>query len=413
MRAAQIPCAAADCFGVAPPGLHILLAEDDTPSVCILNRLLTACGYRVSLARNGREALDLLESECGETVDLVLSDILMPEVSGIELVGQVLQRDKLKGVPVVVMSSESSEEFIARALEAGAADYLIKPVQRSAVTMLWQHVWRSTGCSCSPAAQQEVDAGKRRGAHNPSSASSSEDFQNLVAQPSAAHSPAESGVYTAFQGKTSTVAFAAPEAVASGPGKGPIGGAVHEDARPTLPTAATGPAGAHESAASPHTARTAAIRGPSPALAADEANVSREEFDAHEDDFHTLRPGEMAATKMVDLWMARLQERDLVQSMMGGWGTKAMVQRSLHVRYFGPTFCSGLVGSDPPYERWTDRRLKHAQVADIHTFVRLLFVVHVPMHYIVVVVGPGERGIVCYDSYAGGGSPYGGKHYQD
>ncbi|KAK9839256.1 hypothetical protein WJX81_004528 [Elliptochloris bilobata] len=213
-------------------------------------------------------------------------------------------------------------------------------------------------------------------------------------------------------GKTSTAAFAAPEAVASGPGKGPIGGAVQEDARPTSPTAATGPAGAHESAASPQAARTAAIRGPSPALAADEANVSREEFDAHEDDFHTLRPGEMAATKMVDLWMARLQERDLVQSTMGGWGTKAMVQRSLHVRYFGPTFCSGLVGSDPPYERWTDRRLKHAQVPDIHTFDRLVFVVHVPMHYIVVVVGPGERGIVCYDSYAGGGSPYGGKHYQ-
>ena len=45
-----------------------------------------------------------------------------------------------------VMSSESSTDFIASALQAGAADYLIKPVQRSAVTMLWQHVWRITSC---------------------------------------------------------------------------------------------------------------------------------------------------------------------------------------------------------------------------------------------------------------------------
>ncbi|KAK9846398.1 hypothetical protein WJX81_003002 [Elliptochloris bilobata] len=90
--------------------------------------------------------------------------------------------------------------------------------------------------------------------------------------PSATAAPAGA----AGAGKTSTAAFAAPEAVASGPGKGPIGGAVQEDARLTLPTAATGPAGAHESAASPQAARTAAIRGPSPALAADEANVSRE-----------------------------------------------------------------------------------------------------------------------------------------
>ena len=43
-----------------------------------------------------------------------------------------------------VMSSESSEDFIASALQAGAADYLVKPVQRSAATLLWQHVWRGT-----------------------------------------------------------------------------------------------------------------------------------------------------------------------------------------------------------------------------------------------------------------------------
>lgn len=48
------------------------------------------------------------------------------------------------------MSSESSEDFIASALQAGAADYLVKPVQRSAVTLLWQHVWRGTRCRAGP-----------------------------------------------------------------------------------------------------------------------------------------------------------------------------------------------------------------------------------------------------------------------
>ncbi|KAK9821116.1 hypothetical protein WJX81_008460 [Elliptochloris bilobata] len=212
-------------------------------------------------------------------------------------------------------------------------------------------------------------------------------------------------------------------------------GAVQEDARPTLPTAATGPAGTHESAASPQAARTAAIRGPSPALAADEANVSREEFDAHEESASPDResaeplspPSDHAEERMqgdgtTDEDMAYLVGNDEVPEGLTP-GVKYWTARELfgdgapdmvvldHPLVGSGTWCR-LVGSDPPYERWTDRRLKHAQVPDIHTFDRLVFVVHVPMHYIVVVVGPGERGIVCYDLYAGGGSPYGGKHYQ-
>ena len=56
-----------------------------------------------------------------------------------------------------VMSSESSEDFIASALQAGAADYLVKPVQRSAVTLLWQHVWRGTRCRAGPSVRVRLN----------------------------------------------------------------------------------------------------------------------------------------------------------------------------------------------------------------------------------------------------------------
>lgn len=121
---------------------HILLVEDDELTLKVTEGLLRHCDYQVSLARNGRQALEALQSPEGETINLILTDVLMPEIDGIELMTELLQNEGWSHIPIIVMSSQSSQELVLKAFEAGAKDYLIKPVRRNELATLWQHVWR-------------------------------------------------------------------------------------------------------------------------------------------------------------------------------------------------------------------------------------------------------------------------------
>eukprot|EP00884_Botryococcus_braunii_P018845 jgi/Botrbrau1/5644/Bobra.55_1s0032.1 len=67
----------------------------------------------------------------------------MPELNGMELICEVVQRKEFRSIPVIVMSSEADQNTMMEAFQAGAADYLIKPVRRNEIVPLWQHVWRS------------------------------------------------------------------------------------------------------------------------------------------------------------------------------------------------------------------------------------------------------------------------------
>ncbi|GAB4815003.1 hypothetical protein N2152v2_002049 [Parachlorella kessleri] len=113
---------------------------DDEVTLHLVARLLSDCGYQVTLARNGRQAQDVLEG--GAQVDLVLTDLLMPELSGLELVDGLLHSKRFSHIPVVVMSSTDSQEAVVEAFEAGAQDYLIKPIRRQELTTLWKFAWR-------------------------------------------------------------------------------------------------------------------------------------------------------------------------------------------------------------------------------------------------------------------------------
>lgn len=131
----QIDAIGADAF-------HILLVEDDELTLKVTEGLLRHCNYQVSLARNGRQALEALQSPEGEHINLILTDVLMPEIDGIELMSELLKNESWSHIPIIVMSSQSSQESVLKAFEAGAKDYLIKPVRRNELATLWQHVWR-------------------------------------------------------------------------------------------------------------------------------------------------------------------------------------------------------------------------------------------------------------------------------
>src|SRR5689334_13636789 len=100
---------------------RVLLAEDSPIDVLLARRLLEDAGFEVRVAGGGRSALERLRQ--GD-VDLVLTDLQMPEMSGLELVEAV--RREYPGVPIILMTQHGSEEIAVEALQKGAASYVPK-----------------------------------------------------------------------------------------------------------------------------------------------------------------------------------------------------------------------------------------------------------------------------------------------
>ena len=103
---------------------RVLIVDDDAPFLELLQLCFAKANFDVILASNGEEALKiLLESE---PPDLVLSDFMMPEVNGIELVRHIKASAKLFDTLIVLMSGNVDTEFRKRALDLGASAYLLK-----------------------------------------------------------------------------------------------------------------------------------------------------------------------------------------------------------------------------------------------------------------------------------------------
>ena len=103
------------------------LVVDDSKAVrMILARTLKELGFEVREAANGREALEVLETE-KNSVSLVLADWNMPEINGLELLKQLRQKPELASLVVVMVTTETELDQMAAALEAGANEYVMKP----------------------------------------------------------------------------------------------------------------------------------------------------------------------------------------------------------------------------------------------------------------------------------------------
>ena len=109
----------------AVPALRILLVDDSRAERALLESILTSLGHRVRCAGDGEEALALFDESC---VDLVLMDVTMPVMDGIEATRRIKARCSQRWVPVVLLSALASNADAMRGLEAGADDYLAKPV---------------------------------------------------------------------------------------------------------------------------------------------------------------------------------------------------------------------------------------------------------------------------------------------
>lgn len=103
----------------------ILVAEDDPIVAKLLSHTLTRRGFTVHHALDGRQASKLVQSMAPPR--LALLDLMLPYVSGFELITQIRAMPLWSEVPIIVLTSMSQEGSAVRALDAGANDYIVKP----------------------------------------------------------------------------------------------------------------------------------------------------------------------------------------------------------------------------------------------------------------------------------------------
>jgi signal transduction histidine kinase/CheY-like chemotaxis protein len=107
-------------------GRTILLAEDDVRNIFALSHVLEPLGAKLEIARNGREALEALNG--GREVDLVLMDIMMPEMDGLTAIAHIRRDPRFAQLPIVALTAKAMAQDRMRCLEAGADDYISKPI---------------------------------------------------------------------------------------------------------------------------------------------------------------------------------------------------------------------------------------------------------------------------------------------
>jgi signal transduction histidine kinase/DNA-binding response OmpR family regulator len=116
---------------VALDGRRVLVVEDDVRNIFALSSVLEPKGITVQIARNGREALDALDRarEPGSArIDLVLMDIMMPEMDGLTAMREIRKRSEWKKLPIIALTAKAMKNDQDDCLAAGANDYIAKPL---------------------------------------------------------------------------------------------------------------------------------------------------------------------------------------------------------------------------------------------------------------------------------------------
>ena len=121
-------------------GRKVLIVDDDMRNIFALSSVLEEHQMRILSADNGRDAINILQSE--KDVDIVLMDIMMPEMDGMETMREIRKFPQLKDLPIVAVTAKAMKGDREKCIEAGAWDYLSKPVdteQMINVLRAWLH----------------------------------------------------------------------------------------------------------------------------------------------------------------------------------------------------------------------------------------------------------------------------------
>jgi CheY-like chemotaxis protein len=121
-------------------GKTVLLVDDDARNIFALSSVLERRGMHVRSATTGREAIEILDAEPG--LALVLMDIMMPEMDGYQTMQVIREKPAFRRLPIIALTAKAMKGDREKCLEAGASDYLAKPVnteQLLSALRMWLH----------------------------------------------------------------------------------------------------------------------------------------------------------------------------------------------------------------------------------------------------------------------------------
>ena len=127
-------------------GRKVLIVDDDARSVFALTSALEACEIEVLRAENGREGIEMLERH--PDVNVVLMDIMMPEMDGYETLRAVRGIERFKNLPIIALTAKAMKADRDKCIEAGASDYIAKPLdidQLLSMLRVWINRFRAAG----------------------------------------------------------------------------------------------------------------------------------------------------------------------------------------------------------------------------------------------------------------------------
>ena len=105
---------------------NILIVEDDKMSQDMLSRRLRRAGYSVTIVETGKSAIEIIKHE---SFDIILMDIGLPDMDGLDVTRQIKQNPNLKSIPIIALTAHAFKEDFESALAAGCDDFDTKPIQ--------------------------------------------------------------------------------------------------------------------------------------------------------------------------------------------------------------------------------------------------------------------------------------------
>ncbi len=117
----------------------ILIVDDDIRNVYALSSILEVKNMEIIYAQNGQEALELLNDEKNK-FDMVLMDIMMPVMNGYEAIQEIRKMEKFKNLPIIALTAKARKEDKQKCMDAGANDYMAKPIDQEKLLMLLK-IW--------------------------------------------------------------------------------------------------------------------------------------------------------------------------------------------------------------------------------------------------------------------------------
>jgi two-component system, sensor histidine kinase and response regulator len=106
---------------------YILVVDDNLENLRVVSSHLQEKGYHIALATSGLNALRILEDT---KIDLILLDIMMPEMDGFEVCDRIMEDPDLKEIPVIFLTAKNNSEDVVKGFRKGGVDYITKPFNR-------------------------------------------------------------------------------------------------------------------------------------------------------------------------------------------------------------------------------------------------------------------------------------------